>query len=234
LQEQLKAGLQSSGSVIDHPVAKGDGTEANWLNMLKNHLPYRYQAETAFIIDADGQQSEQIDVVLYDRQYTPELYNVSGQRIIPAEGVYAALEIKPVLDRRNIEYAAGKIASVRRLKRTSAPIVHAGGEHCPRDALSMIIGGILTTSAGWNPPFGSSFTSCITALDSDSLVDLGCVATSGAFEKLVGGRSGSIETCNETAALAFFFLRLLRRLQRVGTVPAIEYDRYLEAFNATP
>ena len=233
LQEQLKAGLQSSGSIIDHPVAKGDGTEANWLNMLKSHLPHRYQAETAFIIDADGQQSEQIDIVLYDRQYTPELYNVSGQRIIPAEGVYAALEIKPVLDRRNIEYAAGKIASVRRLKRSSASIVHAGGEHAPRDALSPIIGGILTTSAGWTPPFGTAFTSCISGLNSESLVDLGCAATSGAFETLVDGKDRSIETCNDTVALAFFFLRLLRRLQRVGTVPAIEYDRYLEAFNTT-
>ena len=71
LQEQLLAGLASSRLVFDHPVAKGSGTEANWLNMLQDHLPRRYQAEPAFVVDADGQQSEQIDIVIYDRQYTP-------------------------------------------------------------------------------------------------------------------------------------------------------------------
>jgi hypothetical protein len=103
LQRQLRAGLTSSRTVINHPVAKGAGAEANWLNMLQGHLPRRYQAETAFIIDAGGRQSEQIDIVLYDRQYTPELYNVAGQNIIPAEGVYAVLEVKPLLDRANLE-----------------------------------------------------------------------------------------------------------------------------------
>ena len=129
LQEQLRAGLTSSRTVIDHPVAKGAGTEANWLKMLQDHLPRRYQAETAFVIDAHGRQSHQIDIVLYDRQYTPELYNVAGQKIIPSEGVYAILEVKPILDRANMEYAGQKVASVRRLQRTSAAIIHAGGEH---------------------------------------------------------------------------------------------------------
>lgn len=227
LQDQLRAGLQSSSAVIDHPVAKGTGTETNWLRMLQLHLPSRYQAESAFVIDANGQQSEQIDIVLYDRQYTPELYNVSGQRIIPAEGVYAALEIKPVLDRRNLEYAADKMASVRKLQRTSARIVHAGGEHSPRP-LTPIIGAILATTAGWSPPFGDAFAGILDDLGQDTQVDLGCVATAGAFEQVPSDHGAAVETCDEATALAFFFLRLLRRLQRVGTVPAIDYDAYLD------
>jgi len=149
LQEQLRVGLTSARTVIDHPVAKGAGTEANWLKMLQDHLPRRYQAETAFVIDARGQQSDQIDIVLYDRQYSPELYNVAGQKIIPAEGVYAVFEVKPVLDRANVEYAGRKVASVRALSRTSAPIIHAGGEQEAR-ALTPILGGILATEPGWN------------------------------------------------------------------------------------
>lgn len=119
LQAQLTAGLHSSRVVIDHPGSKGAGTEVNWLEMLQAHLPKRYQAESAFVIDSDGKQSEQIDILLYDRQYTPELYNAKGQRIIPAEGVYAAIEVKQVLDKKNLIYASDKIASVRRLKRSS-------------------------------------------------------------------------------------------------------------------
>lgn len=226
LQDQLKANLQASRSVIDHPVAKGSATESNWLKMLQDHLPHRYQAETAFVIDANGQQSDQIDIVLYDRQYTPELYNVDGQRVIPAEGVYAVLEVKPELDRGNVIYASDKIASVRRLQRTSAPIVHAGGEHNARE-LTPIIGGILTTTSGWTPPFGNAFAKSIKDLTDDFLVDLGCIAMAGAFETTRSTEGTNIETSGQDFALAFFFLRLLRRLQRLGTVPAIDYNTYL-------
>lgn len=227
LQAQLTAGLHSSRVVIDHPGSKGAGTEVNWLEMLQAHLPKRYQAESAFVIDSDGKQSEQIDILLYDRQYTPELYNAKGQRIIPAEGVYAAIEVKQVLDKKNLIYASDKIASVRRLKRSSVSIVHAGGKHEPRE-LTPIVGAVLATSAGWTLPFGNAFEACLGVLEGDAKVDLGCVAEAGAFELQF---NDGIEVADADVALAFFFLRLLRRLQQVGTVPALDYDRYLGAID---
>jgi hypothetical protein len=227
LQAQLTAGLHSSRVVIDHPGSKGSGSEANWLEMLQAHLPKRYQAESAFIIDADGQQSEQIDIVLYDRQYTPELYNAKGQRIIPAEGVYAVIEVKQVLDKRTLKYASDKIASVRRLRRSSVSIVHAGGKHEPRE-LTPIIGAVLATANGWTPPFGKAFKIALGKLVGEASVDLGCIVEAGAFELQSNDK---IETADADLALAFFFLRLLRRLQRIGTVPALDYDRYLGAID---
>ena len=229
LQSQLHAGLTSSRSVIVHPGAVGAGAESNWLEMLCDHLPHRYQAETAFVLDAEGHQSEQIDIVIYDRQYTPELYNVAGQKIIPAEGVYAVLEVKQTLDKGNIEYAGEKISSVRNLSRTSAPIVHAGGEHESRP-LTPILGGILATSSGWNPPFGDSFAASLTERAKEERLDIGCVAGAGGFEALYPNDDLETRISSPEHALAFFFLRLLHRLQRVGTVPAIDYDAYLKAF----
>lgn len=231
LQGQLRAGLVSSRSVVEHPVAKGDGAEANWLKMLQGHLPHRYQAEAAFVIDAEGNQSDQIDIVLYDRQYTPELYNVDGQRVIPAEGVYAVFEVKPILDRKNVEYAGKKVASVRGLKRTSAPIVHAGGEHEPR-VITPILGGILATEPGWKPPFADAFCACVAGTAPKERLDLGCVASAGAFEAIYEDSGHKVSTSNPDFALASFFMRLLHRLQRIGTVPAIEYADYLKAFES--
>lgn len=229
LQARLSAGLVSSRSILEHPVAKGNGAEANWLKMLQEHLPHRYQAEAAFVIDAEGYMSEQIDIVLYDRQYTPELYNVDGQKIIPAEGVYAVFEVKQVLDRHNVAYACKKVASVRRLKRTSAPIVHAGGEHEPRH-ITPILGGILATESGWKLPFGDSFSACLANAAPEARLDLGCVATAGAFEVIYDESTHQISTSEPDFALASFFMRLLHRLQRIGTVPAIRYTDYLKAF----
>ena len=229
LQEQLRAGLASSRTVIDHPGAKGAGTEANWLNMLQDHLPRRYQAQPAFVVDAKGQQSEQIDIVIYDQQYTPELYNVAGQRLIPAEGVYAVLEVKQTLDKGNVEYAGAKIASVRRLCRTSVGIVHAGGEHAPRP-VTPILGGVLATQSEWNPHFGEAFHACLAERQEEERLNVGCVLEAGGFDITYDNDETRPQISSREHALAFFFLRLLRNLQRIGTVPALDYDAYLAAF----
>jgi len=229
LQARLQGELNSSRTVVDHAGAKGAETEANWLDMLQRHLPHRYQAERAFVADAQGHQSEQIDIVIYDRQYTPELYNVAGQKVIPAEGVYAALEVKQALNKGNVEYAGGKVSSVRNLGRTSAPIVHAGGEHKPRP-LTPILGGILATASDWNPPFGDPFTATLGERSPAQRLDIGCVVNAGGFEALYDNGAAKITISPPAHALAFFFLQLLHRLQRIGTVPAIDYDVYLTAF----
>ena len=63
--------------------------------MLKKHLPSRYQVEKAFIVDINGELSEQIDIVIFDHHYCPLLFNLDGAVYIPAESVYAVL--KPIV-----------------------------------------------------------------------------------------------------------------------------------------
>ena len=227
LQQKLNADLSTSRSVAEHPVSTGSGIEANWLEMLKRHLPYRYQAKSAFVVDSNGTQSQQIDVVIYDRQYTAELYNGSNQRIIPAESVYAVLEVKSTLNRENLVYAGKKAGSVRRLERTSTQIVHAGNELAPR-SVTPIIAGVLATNTSWKPPFGSPFEKCIRERDVDETLDLGCVLESGGFEIDYGANSApKVQVSSAAHSLAYFFLRLLHNLQKIGTVAAVDHDRYL-------
>jgi hypothetical protein len=45
-----------------------------------------------------------------------------SQTIVPAEGVYAAFEAKQTINANLVGYAQSKVASVRRLHRTSLPI----------------------------------------------------------------------------------------------------------------
>jgi len=63
-------------------------------------------------------------------------------------------------------------------------------------------------------------------------LDLGCVAATGAFEAIFDDKGPRISTSDTDFALASFFMRLLHRLQRIGTVPAIEYADYLKAFES--
>ena len=46
-------------------------------------LAPRYQAATAHVVDSEGNFSDQIDVVVFDRQYSPFIFTFEGQKIIP-------------------------------------------------------------------------------------------------------------------------------------------------------
>lgn len=225
LQEQLDSDLRIGQKALTHPVSKGDSSEADWLKALKDHLPHRYQASRAFVIDSTGRKSEQIDIVIYDRQYTPILYNKNDQRLIPAESVYAIFEVRPTLNRKNILYAGKKAASVRKLIRTSAEIVYAAGKYEPRP-LFPIIGGILTYKSEWKPSLGKTLISILRKLDVNSRLDLGCVVTAGTFEAKYISDKVEVVSSSREMSLASFLFRLLSKLQSLATVPAIDYQQY--------
>ena len=224
-QQKMRAELSEVRTVHAHPTAKGDGTELHWLTMLQARLPARYRAERAFVIDADGNRSDQIDIVIHDRQFCPMLLDTAGGIHVPAESVYAVLEVKQDLTKAQIEYAGGKIASVRRLRRTSAEFAHATGRS--RTTPKPILGGILTYESGWSPPLGSAFEAALRTSPVVERLDLGCALCDGGFEVVYSdSNEPSVFQSGPESSLIFFFLRLLHRLQHVATVPAIDYLEY--------
>ena len=65
-------------------------------------------------------------------------------------------EAKQTADAGLVSYAQDKVASVRRLHRTSLPIPHAGGVYPPKPLIP-ILGGMLTFESEWNPALGAPF-----------------------------------------------------------------------------
>ncbi len=132
LHDSIEHRLRLARETMGHPVSKGDASEAVWLELLQTYLPRRYQAERAHIVDSKGAFSNQVDVVVFDRQYSPFVFHHEGQIVIPAESVYAVFEAKQSVTAAEIDYAHRKAASVRRLHRTSLPIPHGGGTYSPK------------------------------------------------------------------------------------------------------
>jgi hypothetical protein len=230
LQARLEGELRGSRAAVTHPGARGEASEEDWLRVLKDHIPHRYQTDRAFVIDSKGGCSEQIDVVIYDRQYSPFLYNQSNQRYVPAESVYAVLEVKQDLSAEHVRYAGGKAASVRRLHRTSAPVPHIEGLARPRP-LPRIIAGIVTYQSSWTPPFGTALRSALVELDGEAQIDIGCALIHGAFEVgYPGGPNVELRVDEGTRSLVQFLMRLLKQLQALATAPAIDYEAYLARF----
>lgn len=229
LQTQMCAKLSTNRQHIQHPGIKGDSSELNWIEWLKTYLPKRYSVDKAFIIDCDGNMSDQIDVVIYDQQYSPFVFNQDNAYYIPAESVYAIFEVKQEINKENIIYAGDKTKSVRSLKRTSTAIPHAGGYYAPKPH-NKILSGILTLSSVWNPPLGKSFEEAIYSLEDESKLDIGCILAEGSF--LADYKNDVLMKSTEKESLIFFFLKLLIELQSLGTTPAIDINCYGSALDS--
>ena len=254
LQKQMLASLNVDREYIGHPGSKGDATEQRWIDFLRTYLPDRYKVDKAIVIDSTGNVSEQMDVVIYDAIYTPFIFKQDGFMYIPAESVYAVFEVKQDV-KGYIDYAAQKVESVRKLKRTSIDMV-ASGRHTPAAPLTKIIGGILTTSSSYSSL--ETIKKQLRSLKGYQTLDLGCLCDSGSFyvdydEQKVGGLDPmkdikekreiieqvyasrevkEIKFCDKDVSLFTFFLQLVSYLKSVGTVPAIDINAYLKAIRA--
>ena len=223
LHSDIQRRLETARKVFGHPGTKGDASERVWLDLLTTYLPKRYQVENAHVVDSEGKFSDQIDVVVFDRQYSPFIFNFEGQTIIPVESVYAVFEAKQTLNAEHIRYARKKVASVRSLHRTTLPIPHAGGTYAAKSPIYMY-GGLLTLESSWTPAMGDSFLQALSDGQDDDLLDLGCVAAHGFFSFDQEERKYEIH-CGGKPATSFLF-ELISQLQFSGTVPMIDLRAY--------
>ena len=224
LEDQVRTQLEVRRLAHRNAEARGDAAEEVWLELLAAHLPNRYRVGKGFVIDSNGKESHYIDIIIYDRHFTPPVFS---NLYVPAESVYMVMEVKQELTRANIIYAGKKAQSVRTLFRTNAEVHHAGGVIQQPRPLSRIPAGIVTYKSSWDPaPFGNPFENALAALTDNQQLDFGIAADHGYFEVKYEAAGPVVERFLKTRALAAFLIRLLNRLQKLGTVPVIDYAIY--------
>lgn len=251
LQKQMVAQLNTNREFVIHPGSKGDSLENVWIDWLKCYLPSRYCVDKAIVIDSNGDLSHQIDLVIYDQQYTPFVLNQNGIKYIPAEGVYAVFEVKPDLqgnvDKDSFfQYTGKKIESVRKLKRTSVGIINAGVPCQPRP-LTKILGGFLASTNTFTHSNNDTIEKHLKSLTGLQSIEIGCAIDYGCFyvnytgEEITNDKNFDERINNyynnrkfeklvfsdRENSLVTFFLQLTRYLQQsIGTVAAIDLNAY--------
>ncbi len=256
LQKQMISQLNTNREFITHPGSKGDSLENAWIEWLQKYLPNRYSVDKAIVIDSNGNTSQQIDIVIYDNWFTPFIFSQNGFHYIPAEGVYAIFEVKPDISGSsecitNIQYAADKIESVRKLKRTTTSIISVGQKQSPR-GLTKIVGGILTSTKSGSKTSNETLKKHLKAQSGLKSIDFGCIADYGSFFVDYEGQENTditdiekryidfyskriikeIHFSKSENSLVTFFLQLTRYLQQsIGTVAAIDLQAYSNAIN---
>lgn len=228
IQRKMEASQRLHREHSIHKGETGEACESLWIDLLKEYLPNRYKVNSGFVIDSNEKYSQQQDLIIYDRQYSPFVLREDGLIYIPAESVYAVFEVKQDLSKEHLEYAAEKARSVRVLHRTSAKINHAGGVFKPRPPFP-IPAGLLTLSSTWSPPLGETFDSHFLRLSEDNAtcLQLGCTLDAGGYRLVGTDNDYSIVKSQPDISLMYFLLSLFHTLQQLGTVPAIDVPQYL-------
>lgn len=224
LHQSVEGELRRARTTVAHPTEKGDASESVWIDLLNAHLPRRYEARNAHVVDSRGAFSEQIDVVIHDRQYSPLVFRFKESFVVPVESIYAVFEAKQDLTSEHVAYAQKKIASVRRLHRTSLPVPTIDGIKPPKE-LPWILGGIVTLGSSFSPPLSDRLARQLEVDRDHGRLDLGCVAEAGMFAYNAAGQF-ELKSCSRAATR--FLFELIARLQQMATAPMVDVRAYAD------
>jgi len=127
ISTQMRSDLDKARAALTHCGLKVAAFEEIFRAFLREYLPKSLDISTGQIIDSSGGISRQLDVIISDALKTPIFYRSGELRVIPVECVYTVIEVKALLDTKEINNILANMESVRALKK-SAYILDAGIE----------------------------------------------------------------------------------------------------------
>jgi hypothetical protein len=136
----LEMRAQSAGIRRDfaaHRPSAGSNREEVVERFLANHLPKRFGVSTGLVISADGEFSNQADLVVVDDYNNAPLYPNARNKLWPVEAVAAFVEVKTMLSPTEITDA---VAKARRFKSLRRIFGIAGEPQRIRDSLFVLWG----------------------------------------------------------------------------------------------
>lgn len=101
---------------LRHTGEFGTYREAIVHDFLHPFLPQRLAIDSGFIVNALGEVSKQIDLVIYDPSLTPPLESQNRQRFFPVETVIAAGEVKSNVRREEFKKGLIRLAKVKEMR----------------------------------------------------------------------------------------------------------------------
>lgn len=119
--DELLLSLERSRRSFSHNLTSGESTEAAVRQFFRDHYPDSIGVGHGQVVDVHGSRSTQLDIVLYDKARTPILFSdkENGNRLFPAEGVIAAIEVKSSVTSADLSKAAANAKVLKNLARVA-------------------------------------------------------------------------------------------------------------------
>lgn len=223
LQNEFLAELNTTREYVKHKGTMGAVSESTWSEWLVTYLPSRYAVSKGFAIDCEGRLSEEIDIIIYDRYYSPLILHVDDTKYIPVESIFCIFEVKQSINKEYIEYAVNKASSVDSLRITSATVNTIDGKRVKEPY--RILRGLLATSADWKEGIESTKARVHLA---NSKLDFGCAMDDRSFSI----DDGELKISNKDECLIFFFLKLMSKLSALGNAIPLSFDDYASSLDS--
>ncbi|MFC3749084.1 DUF6602 domain-containing protein [Paenibacillus sp. GCM10012306] len=135
MEEQIVNQLKFSSQ---HHVTTGTFREEIWKSMFEQMIPQKFSIEhSVFIIDSDGHVSNEVDLAIFDEQYTPYIFRYGKLKYIPIEAVAVVVQCKSknIYDDTNLEDWVNSIkqlqTKMKSISRTLGAVVCTGFESVP-------------------------------------------------------------------------------------------------------
>lgn len=100
-------------TLMPHHGERGRIAEEIIKNVLSRTLPKRFSIGTGVLISSSGEASLQTDIVIFDNFYNSPLLSEFGSGVYPVEIVYATIEVKSVLTKRELRASIEAIRKIR-------------------------------------------------------------------------------------------------------------------------
>ena len=103
-------------SINYHGIA-GVSREQLLEKLLSQYITTNYSIDSGVVINSTGEQSNQTDVIIYNKSIIPPIYLVEGEKksdvVIPIESVAYAIEVKTTLNRTEINTTIDKFKKLQ-------------------------------------------------------------------------------------------------------------------------
>lgn len=113
--KKMQIDFEEVTEYINHMGERGSSREAILLRYLRNYIPSKYEMDNGVIIDGNGTQSRQQDIIIYDSFNSPVLLDMEKTKMVPIESVFSVIEVKSTLNKTEIEKCVNNISSVKSL-----------------------------------------------------------------------------------------------------------------------
>ena len=131
---------------------RGSVRERIVTKFLRPFLPPCYGLDSGEVFSADGVQSAQIDIVIYDAIFSTILFRDEEKCLFPAESVFGSIEVKSNLNSAELKTSIDNIGSLKRLARPDTDAADLSPSY------RMNLGsGLAVTSGKMNPYLGYIF-----------------------------------------------------------------------------
>ncbi|WP_322922829.1 DUF6602 domain-containing protein [Paenibacillus campi] len=90
-----KSMVEEINLASSHDGLSGNYREEMWMKFFRSIIPMKYaMAQGVIIIDSDKNCSREVDIAVYDEQYTPYVFQYNTLKFIPIEAVAVVIECK--------------------------------------------------------------------------------------------------------------------------------------------